>query len=67
MDVALALVCLLYLLLTIDLICGFQKWREAAVPRDEKKTSVRREDGREHRRTRSMSRTMMLINRGLKG
>jgi len=67
MDVALALVCLLYLLLAIDLICGFQKW-QATTTQDEKKTRPRRDDtGGELRRTRSVSRTMMLLNRSLKG
>ena len=67
MDVALALVCLLYLLLAIDLICGFQKWKATTI-QDEKKTRPRRDDkGGELRRTRSLSRTMMLLNRSLKG
>lgn len=67
MDVALALVCLLYLLLAIDLICGFQKW-QATTTQDEKKTRPRRDDtGGELRKTRSVSRTMMLLNRSLKG
>ena len=67
MDVALALVCLLYLLLAIDLICGFQKW-QAVATQEEKKPRHRRDDtGGELRRTRSVSRTMMLINRSLKG
>lgn len=67
MDVALALVCLLYLLLVIDLICGFQKW-QATTTQDEKKTRPRRDDtSSELRKTRSGSRTMMLLNRSLKG
>lgn len=68
MEVAIALVCLLYLLLAIDLIYGFKKWRESTAPKEEKKVSAfRRDDKGELRRTRSMSRTMMLINRSLKG
>lgn len=70
MDVALALVCLLYLVLAFDLICGFQKWRESFAPESRPKASTRREEsGEVHvpRRTRSTSRTMMLINRSLKG
>ena len=67
MDVTLALVCLLYLLLAIDLICGFQKW-QATTTQNEKKTRPRRDDtSGELRRTRSVSRTMMLLNRSLKG
>lgn len=70
MDVALALVCLLYLVLAFDLICGFQKWRESFTPESRPKALTRREEsGEVHlpRRTRSTSRTMMLINRSLKG
>lgn len=70
MDVALALVCLLYLVLAFDLIWGFQKWRESFAPDSRPKSSTRRVgSGEVHapRKTRCTSRTMMLINRSLKG
>lgn len=65
MEAIFTLVCLLYLLLAFDFFFGFKKWRESANSKELNKSSSWKEN-RRPRRTRRVSRTMMLINRGLK-